>query len=163
MKLNLGCGCRRLEGYTNVDLRDSDVNCDIRKLPFPADTAEEIMAIHVAEHFYLIEILPVLREWLRVLKPGGKMVIELPCLDKVLVGFMNGLSDQMTLWALYGDPKTHASGEPALHKWAWSRARFKQLLEKVGLVGVVEEPPQFHQPARDMRWVGFKAPSPLAA
>lgn len=153
MKLHLGCGKRKLEGWLNIDLHDSDHDCDIRKLPFEDNSADEIMAIHVCEHFYVREILGILQDWYRVLKPGGVFVAELPCLDKILWHFMNGSPDNFTLWPLYGDPNTHKDGEPALHKWAWSREQFSLLLSASGFDYIAEETPNFHQPSRDMRWV----------
>lgn len=153
MKLHLGCGKRRMEGFINIDLHDSDMDCDIRHLPFDAETADEIVAIHVCEHFYVREILKILRSWYEILKPGGIMVLELPCLDKVLEHFRKGSPENMTLWPLYGDPNTHKDGEPALHKWCWSVDQFRQLLKAVGFDDVREEVPHFHQPSRDMRWV----------
>lgn len=37
-----------------------------------------ILSVHVIEHFWRWEALDVLREWLRVLKPGGVMILECP-------------------------------------------------------------------------------------
>ena len=59
MKLNLGCGDKILEGYVNVDVADEragaapDINCDISGLSiFEDNCAEEILAVHVVEHFW---------------------------------------------------------------------------------------------------------------
>lgn len=153
VKLHLGCGKRRFEGYLNCDLHDSDMDMDIRKLPFNDEYAEEIVAIHVCEHFYVHEIMDVLVEWRRVLKKGRSLIVELPCLDKVLWHFMNGSTENMTLWPLYGDPNTHKDGEPALHKWCWSIEQFHDLLKAAGFDDITQEKPHYHQPSRDMRWV----------
>jgi len=153
MKLHLGAGKRRFEGFINIDLHDSDYDCDIRKLPFEDDSADEIVSVHCVEHFYIHEILDVIKEWRRVLKPDGVMVLELPCLDKVLMHFYNGSPENMTLWAIYGDPRTHKDGEPALHKWCWSKQQFRELLILAGFEKIREETPKFHQPSRDMRWI----------
>jgi SAM-dependent methyltransferase len=156
VKLHLGCGKRRFEGWLNCDLHDSDMDMDIRRLPFASESVDEIMAIHVAEHFYVREILGILQDWHRTLKPGGRMILELPCLDKILWHFQNGSPENMTLWPLYGDPNTHKDGEPALHKWCWSKDQFRALLKASGFDDVTEERPHFHQPSRDMRWVAVK-------
>jgi ubiquinone/menaquinone biosynthesis C-methylase UbiE len=55
MKLNLGCGYKKMDGYVNVD---SDLNCNpdlkviLGKEPFPIDdnTVDEVTAHHVFEH-----------------------------------------------------------------------------------------------------------------
>ena len=58
MKLNLGCGDKILPGYVNVDVAPAragqkpDVICDLHELtPFEDETADEILAVHVVEHF----------------------------------------------------------------------------------------------------------------
>lgn len=155
MKLHLGCGKKKWPGYVNCDLSGSDMDCDIRFLPFDDDTAEEIAAIHVVEHFFITEIARILTEWRRVLKPAGRLVIELPCWDKVQALISAGAPENMTRWALYGEPKTHKDGIPALHKWCWSRGEMAGILEHVGFT-VQEETPLFHQPARDMRFIAVK-------
>src|SRR6185295_17614324 len=85
MKLNLGCGDKILPGYVNVDVAESrldrkpDVVCDLHVLtPFEDGVADEILSVHVIEHFWRWEVVDVLKEWLRVLKPAGLMVIECP-------------------------------------------------------------------------------------
>jgi len=59
VKLNLGCGDKILQGYINVDAvseragNKPDVICDVRKLDKIYDNyADEIMAVHVVEHFW---------------------------------------------------------------------------------------------------------------
>lgn len=156
MRLNLGCGSKKVEGFTGVDIKHADIVADIRHLPFTDESADEIMAIHVAEHLYVHEIIPTIAEWRRVLKTGGTMALELPCLDKVLWHFQNGSPENFTLWPLYGDPNTHKDGEPALHKWCWSVEHFRKVLKAAGFDDITEEKPHYHQPSRDMRFVCTK-------
>ncbi len=152
----MGCGLKRFEGYLNIDLHNSDRDMDIRKLDFGNDTADEIIAIHVFEHFYLLEAGSVLKEWYRVLKKGGKLILELPCYDKVIELIKQGAPDNMTRWALFGDPRTHIDGEPALHKWCWYMDELINLLTNIGFDHVNVETPKFHVPSRDMRLVAYK-------
>jgi predicted SAM-dependent methyltransferase len=149
VKLNLGC--------VNVDFPDNaydskpDVETDIRELPFEDNYADEIMAIHVWEHFYLREVDEIITEWKRVLKPGGKLILEMPCLDKVLAWFScKDVNPQMTLWPLYGDPSTHKS-EADLHKWCWSMNQIIGFLEAHDFKDIEAKEPQFHVKQRDMR------------
>jgi ubiquinone/menaquinone biosynthesis C-methylase UbiE len=46
------------------------------KLPFGDNSVDEIVAMHVLEHIFRPD--PVMNELHRVLKPGGKMLIEVP-------------------------------------------------------------------------------------
>lgn len=166
MKLNLGCGNRHLEGFVNVDMADNwcskppDVSTDISKpLPFDDGVADEIHAYHVFEHFYRYDADAILIDWVRVLKPGGLLVLELPCLDKILGIFQHciksrlELPEHLTLWGLYGDPKY---ANPAMvHRWAYSISELSTMLELNGLK-VRSTEPQTHQPIRDMRLEGRK-------
>jgi predicted SAM-dependent methyltransferase len=133
---------------------EPDVACDIRKLPYATDSVAEILAVHVIEHFYLWEVGGIFREWRRVLAPGGVIVIEVPCLNKVLKYLeKNPINLQMTMFALYGNP-THR--EPAMqHKWCYSREHLMGLMRE-DFREVREERCQFHVPSRDMRLVGIK-------
>ena len=140
----------------NIDLHDSDHDCDIRFLPFPDGSADEIHAIHVCEHFYITEILSIMQEWRRVIKEGGMLAVELPCWDKVRKHIAKGGPENMTRWALYGDPSTHKDGEPALHKYCYAEAEFRKILELAGFSRVETQTPKYHVPSRDMRLVAYK-------
>lgn len=96
-----------------------------------------------------------MREWVRVLKPGGELAIECPCLDKVLIlAQVPHIQPQFVHWALYGDPRYK---EPAMcHKWAYTQTQLLKLMAGAGLVNLRAEPPRFHVPFRDMRVVGQK-------
>jgi len=151
MKLHLGCGGKHWPGFVNVDMVDgADVQCDIRTLPFEDGYADEVHAIHVIEHFWPWDVENTLKEWARVLKPGGRICLELPCLDKVLGLFArNQGHPHNTYHALYGDPGHKR--EEMTHKWCYPRVMMRELLEQCGFVQVTEEDPFFHRAERDMR------------
>lgn len=168
--LNLGCGDKILTGYINVDVVDEragnhpDVICDIRKLDvFEDDYADEILTVHVIEHFYHWEAKDVLLEWLRVLKPGGKMVVECPNLltacEEILKNPQQatgpGPEGQRSMWVLYGDP---AWQDPLMcHKWLYTPYSLSQLMASCGMENVLQEDAQYKLKApRDMRLVGYK-------
>lgn len=94
-KLDIGCG--RLDGlkikrykrylgdyspgeYIGVDhvkVQGVDVVCDITKgLPFEDETIDEIVCVHVLEHIQ--NLMPVMKEFHRILKPGGVLKIWVP-------------------------------------------------------------------------------------
>jgi SAM-dependent methyltransferase len=170
LRLNLGCGDKHLPGYINVDVASSragvrpDVQCDLRELkPFAADSADELLAVHVVEHFWRWEIVDVLREWLRTLKPGGQMIVECPNLLEACRAFLEdpvggarpGREGQRTMWVFYGDP---AWRDPLMcHRWNYTPESLKAIMEEAGLVRVRQEPAQFKlREPRDMRVVGEK-------
>jgi len=151
MKLNLGSGNRPLEGYLGVDLAPgADIICDIRKLEFAADrTVEEIIAIHVIEHFYKWEVQGMLAEWRRVLVPGGKIILECPDLKKAALHFLTNDSPQMGMWAFYGNPDLR--NEFHCHHWGYTPETLAYELQLAGFRNIVKAEAQFKIPQRDMR------------
>lgn len=171
IKLNLGCGDKILEGYINVDVaseragKQPDVICDIRNLQaFTDNYADEILAVHVVEHFWRWEVVDILKEWTRVLKPGGKMILECPNLKSACEEFLKdvdrnalpGPEGQRTMWVFYGDP---AWQDPLMvHRWGYTPLSLAQIMFEAGLGDLRQEPAQFKlKEPRDMRISGFKA------
>lgn len=158
--LHLGCGKHRWNGWVNIDLENADINCDLKKLDLPDDHADIAVAIHVIEHFYYWDVQAVLKEWLRVLKPGGKIVLELPCMDKVILYLVdcvnNGqlISPNLSWFAFWGDPKY---GSVAMnHKWGYTAEMMIQELSTAGFRYAEIEDPRYHFAIRDMRITAIK-------
>lgn len=81
IKLNIGCGPHRIEGYTGVDLLPGpavDVVAPADKLPFKDEEVDEILAEHLIEHLTFYQFNRTMAEWYRVLKSGGLLTIECP-------------------------------------------------------------------------------------
>lgn len=97
IKLNLGCGIQLKEGFINVDnsydleelkakkgilkeaiVKGRYVRADVRELPFKDNWADYILATEIIEHIPLVDLKKTLSEWVRVLKPGGRMIITAP-------------------------------------------------------------------------------------
>ncbi len=79
MKLNLGSGHINMDGYVNVDICDNaDMKCDLFQFPWPwADgSVDEVHMSHFMEHFH--DPVIAMREVIRVLKTGGRIVIIVP-------------------------------------------------------------------------------------
>ncbi len=170
IRLNLGCGDKILEGYVNVDVAPAragkrpDVICDIHDLSvFPSNYADEIMAVHVVEHFWRWEIVGILKEWLRVLKPGGKMILECPNLISAAQEFLKnpdafasgGPESQRSMWVFYGDPRWK---DPLMvHRWGYTPRSLAHIMSQAGLSELAQEPAQFKlREPRDMRITGRK-------
>ena len=150
------------DGYSNAlkKVIHPDVVSDVRDLPFPDNYADEARAIHVIEHVQPWEALSTVQEWVRVLKPGGMLAIECPCLEKVIkLMDIPQVEPRYTYWALYGDPR-HQRPE-MMHRWAYTTLALTRLMAQAGLEELRPERPQFHFPIRDMRVVGFKPKSAI--
>ena len=170
IKLNLGCGDKILTGYVNVDVaneragKQPDVICDVRNLDkFSDNSADEILAVHVVEHFWRWEVVDILKEWVRVLKPGSRMVLECPNLQSACEEFLRnpdlcslpGKEGQRTMWVFYGDP---AWRDPFMnHRWGYTPLSLARVMNEAGLTQLPQEPAQFKlREPRDMRITGVK-------
>jgi SAM-dependent methyltransferase len=82
MKLHLGCGKRNIPGYVHIDVVDYPHIAhvaSIDNLPFiPDESVSVIYTCHVLEHFKRRDAQRVLREWYRVLQPGGTLRTAVP-------------------------------------------------------------------------------------
>jgi len=90
-KLHIG-GWEKAVGWEILNANDApnvDHVCNANNLAkFSDNTFTEIYASHVVEHLdYKDELERALKDWLRILKPGGKIYISVPDLD-VLAGLV---------------------------------------------------------------------------
>jgi predicted SAM-dependent methyltransferase len=93
LRIQLGCGGQRKPGWVNVDLfADADVHLDLREpLPFSDNSAAEVYAEHVLEHFsYPGEVRPLLSEIARILAPGGVFKVVVPDAGRALTAYGQG-------------------------------------------------------------------------
>lgn len=156
IKLHVGAGDKYFPGFINCDLHgEQDINCDVAKIPLDTDYADELHAYHVLEHISRRTSCEVLQEWFRVLKRGGKVVIEVPCLDKIAQNIVDGEKNQrLTLLGLFGDPRDPRPD--MMHQWCYSKAELVEIMTGIGFKDVEVAEPVFHMPARDMRVTGVK-------
>ena len=87
LKLHLGCGDKKIEGYVNIDIRympNVDVVEDIRTLKsIKEETVSVIYVSHVLEHFGRLEYKEVLKRWCSLLVPKGILRLAVPDLESV--------------------------------------------------------------------------------
>ena len=87
MKLNLGCGTKKLKGYENIDINPNvnpDTLYDIANDGLKAwgdNSVDEIRAFDFLEHIPLGKTIFVIEEIWRVLKDGGKFEHLTPSTD----------------------------------------------------------------------------------
>lgn len=167
MKLNIGAGGRRIPGYTGVDAVPrpaADIVARADSIPLPDGSVEEIFACHLWEHFYRWECDDVIKEWKRLLQPGGRLVLELPnlykCCQNLISGRMEGGKhpDQLSYFGLYGDTRT---SDPYMsHKFGWTPETLTKFLKDNGFIKIREAPTQWHPAGRlhrDMRIEAVKS------
>lgn len=145
VKLHIGCGDKKLQGYVNIDIvptegadvvmdASSGLNC------FPSDIASEIRLENVFEHFYRYQQKEILKNFHRILKNGGRLVIKwLPDFDAVIEAYLKKekgiVGERFDLFNVYrlthGDPAPHNSPH-RLHKDIFTKDSIRKLLEDNG-------------------------------
>lgn len=165
MKLNVGCGRKPLQGWVNADAAPGegvDLVCYATEIPLEEGVVSELMAIHLLEHLYPWDGDAAIGEFMRVLRPGGVLVLELPDFLKCCRNVADMVQhekhpDMLGLFGLFGDPRER---DPLMiHKWGYTPATLRSLLRSHGFVSVREEAPVFHAAGRlrrDMRLVCSK-------
>lgn len=91
MRLNLGCGQDQRVGYTNVDfVQPCDQIVDLSRVPWPwADNSvEEILMLDFLEHFPYNATEKILQECWRILKPHGRLEVQVPDFDHCAMAAM---------------------------------------------------------------------------
>ena len=83
MKLDLGCGKNKKEGFEGVDsiaFEGVDHVVDLRSFPWPWEdgSVEEVHASHFIEHLPARERIAFVNEIHRILAPGGKATLIAP-------------------------------------------------------------------------------------
>lgn len=83
MKLDLGCGTRKADGFIGVDIRafeGVDVICNLAAdaWPWKDETVEEARCSHFIEHLEPVERIHFVNELHRVMKRGATALIVAP-------------------------------------------------------------------------------------
>jgi predicted SAM-dependent methyltransferase len=148
MKLHLGCWQRRLPGWIGVDIRpdaEPDVVADIRLLDlWASDEVEAIYACHVLEHIPRPDLLRTLREWRRILAPGGLLRVAVPDFE-ALAGLY--LVDQVPLWRLIGPLCGRQNYAENTHYVAFDYQYLAWMLTEAGFHTIHRWQPEDWQPA----------------
>jgi len=140
IRLNIGCGRRMKKGYVNIDIRKTRpevVVADIRRLPYPENSVDEIFANDSYEHISWAESQSLLIHWISKLKSGGVLDMQMPN----ILGLMKLINKQtepkgieMAIRKIFGgqDYKFnyhYTSGHPVL---------IKHYLRKAGIKGKID-------------------------
>ena len=165
LKLNLGAGGIDYPGFLSVDLYDKRalIKMDITKLEFDDNSATEIMASHVFEHLNPYHSIDILKEWLRVLKPGGKLSMEMPDIEKSCRSFLEKpdyFARLGVINVIYGSVNTTGDGGPdnitAPHLFGWWPESMFYHLQQAGYTNISFPSEQWPHPGDNFRVEAYK-------
>jgi SAM-dependent methyltransferase len=126
-KLNLGAGRTVIPGYQALDAKTGD---KVYPLEFPDNHADEIRASHVLEHFPAAQVEAVLREWVRVLKPGGTLKIAVPDFEAIAHSYTAGEDLNVQGYVMGGQ-----SDGLDFHKTLFDEKSLRAQFARLGLIG----------------------------
>jgi glycosyltransferase involved in cell wall biosynthesis/predicted SAM-dependent methyltransferase len=117
-RLHLGCGGRIVPGFLNVDVAGSEHDIDLAagSLPFADGAFDAVVSQQVIEHLDLeSELMPLLRDLVRVLAPGGEAILACPDMEAICRSYLADggaalLADRQKRW-----PDFHLRGLPPSH------------------------------------------------
>ena len=81
LKLDIGCGRTKREGFTGLDIADfgQGIVCNVLEgIPIQDNSVTEIICYHLLEHITWGQLRSVIFEMYRVCKPGAKIHIRTP-------------------------------------------------------------------------------------
>lgn len=121
-----------------------DILCDVRSVPVPAETFDVVHARHVLEHFGIIEHPALLKEWVRLLKVGGELIVNVPNLAFAAREILKAEADPnydatYAYWQLYGLQQKYDLNE--VHKCGFTKhglERALRLIEQLDDFKIVE-------------------------
>jgi len=148
IKLNIGAGNLHIPGYLSLDLYNetADIKSDIDKIPLEDNSVAEIISYHVLEHVIPFKAEDAIKEWYRILMPGGKLILELPniiplCEDLPNVDFGEKFRLLNYMYG-YGEHPGHS------HLYGWFPESISGLLQKCDFVDIVFKEPENHLEAK---------------
>ncbi len=157
MKLHLGCGTNKKDGWVNID-SVADCNPDqvldlTKPLPYDDLSVDEILAEDLLEHFDKYFRFIVFSHWMKVLKVGGVVTLQVPNFKKMLFRYFKFKFDSF-VDCLFGENLWNSEiylGHFGNHKWGYSTESLKKFVSNFGIV-----PTKIYESGLNIRFVGKK-------
>lgn len=145
IKLNIGAGGTKIDGYINVDsllLRNTELISNIKYLQYfvKNGSVSDIYASHILEHFSAKEVRNILRLLFNLLEDGGKLRISVPDLDKIVTIYSKNFDyfhqEGVPPWIgpIYGGQSTKYD----FHKTGFNLTWMTHLLKEAGFKKIEE-------------------------
>lgn len=127
VKVNLGCGKNRLDGWQNYD-REVDVN---KPLKFASGSIDYLLCEHCIEHIDYYRAIEFFKECRRVLKSGGVARFVVPSIEQIAKCEDKSYFEFTGQWQKLG-PHARGAMHAILyahgHKTAWTRSLMETTL-----------------------------------
>jgi predicted SAM-dependent methyltransferase len=145
IKLEIGPGTKPRPGFVHLDVRelpDVEIVSKAYAIPLPDGSVEEIWSVDCFEHLSFAEARLALKEWHRLLIPGG--VVRFTCPDvyewaKFLVQAEESESGQGGGWAMdwimtaFWGWQQHPAD---FHRSGWTPKTLTRAMAEAGFVGI---------------------------
>lgn len=120
VRLNLGCGPYKLDGFINIDISDfynPDLVANVLNLPYEKNSVDVIYAGHLIEHLEPEELFDAIKHWRDLLKPGGTLYLTFPDFEKAFEMWENKWIDWKELnGVLFGLERPVEGGQYVYHR-----------------------------------------------
>jgi predicted SAM-dependent methyltransferase len=158
--VQIGAGANRHEGWLHTNWfpirpwgRQSIFLDVTRRFPFPDASLDYVFSEHMIEHVPYAGGLAMLRECMRVLKPGGRVRISTPDLRltcSLLSGDLSPLQRAYVEWTAQHDvdpgdpPRAMAVINKTMRGWGhqfiYDEETLRESMERAGLIGITRYP-----------------------
>jgi hypothetical protein len=165
INLHIGCGDDIKPGYVNIDEFNprADLRIPIQDISYPDDSVDLIEGMMVLEHLSFFDAQAFVAKAYRMLRAGGRLILEMPDLEKVCRLTLVFVDDPeqlekgaFGLRGFFGEPKSGMTvGD--LHKWGYTQSTAAKLLRDAGFTRFSLGDGTSHCfPLRDMRVEAIK-------
>jgi predicted SAM-dependent methyltransferase len=121
-------------GYVGRDIRPRvavDVIADVVELPYGDGSVDEILTVNLLDHLRRQDVPKALMEWRRVLKVGGKLIIDLGDIRGNAEEIFKAKTQEEYEWAIrlfY----CHSRDPYDSHHWGYTGDYLEQILKEAG-------------------------------
>lgn len=135
VKYHLGCGADVRQGYINVDGFNPLANVRADLIDLKMKPCDLIESHHVFEHFGFVDSLFLLIKWHLVLNIDGKLVLDVPDVQRIIAESANSVhKERAAMRLLYGSQEDRRW---AYHINGWSPTLITDTLERLGMKKVI--------------------------
>lgn len=143
IRLELGAGEKAgTNGWITLDQNDvCDINWDLKLgIPFPDESVDVIYSSHMLEHFYFKEMMVLLNECYRILKPGGIISVSVPCARFFIEAYLNSDRDYWNSLPLHWEPAWDNTGSliDLVNYMAYMEGHHKYMFDNENLINVLK-------------------------